>query len=574
MDKTGAKPLQNLVAGLMILGMAACLWFVFHAGSEINRELGPNALAVSPDGKLFVASHGKLHVFSDEKHREASYDFEPMGLPRAPADIGVRSDGRLYFANMEAGRLVVCDLRKAACDGKDLGLASWTPAHLQPVNTFKFFIDEPRSRLYISEQRRPQPRHRRRHGESPVAHRGVEGSDLPEPGGLLRAGRDHRRGHQPQPHRHLRRERRQGGQGAARVSDPCASPLPARPHLALRHGAASDGRYWVLIARDGMKDADVMLFDAKGAAVRRADLGPESDPFAIALWKDAVVVADGRNARVQAFDFDGANRREIRDDAFAEELRGIAKRSTSGVNTASSPPSGWCSFRSSGSSCCGAWRASHATEPAADRASGRGRSASPTGPGVRWIGPDPGFVQKQARNVRMPGSSSRHGGGDGAHVLPRVRGRRPLTGERLMLFAALGAVFVVIVILYLAMKDAAKRSGELGLGISDRGFHGPQSRVARDRAGEGTPVPSNGAMSTSTAGDSWQARSRSTRRCRPARRSFPARRWKTRYCRACRRQFRDAADPGLEGHEGRSPGSQGGYGLLIAAMFVYMWVRW
>jgi len=151
MDKTGAKPLQNLVAGLMILGMAACLWFVFHAGSQINRELGPNALAVSADGKLFVASHGKLHVFSDEKHREASYDFEPMGLPRAPADIGVRSDGRLYFANMEEGRLVVCDLRKGACDGKDLGLASWTPAHLQPVNTFKFFIDEPRSRLYISD---------------------------------------------------------------------------------------------------------------------------------------------------------------------------------------------------------------------------------------------------------------------------------------------------------------------------------------------------------------------------------------------------------------------------------------
>jgi len=36
------------------------------------------------------------------------------------------------------------------------------------------------------------------------------------------------------------------------------------------------GGWWVLIARDGMKEGDVVLFGVDGNAVKRIDLGPDS----------------------------------------------------------------------------------------------------------------------------------------------------------------------------------------------------------------------------------------------------------------------------------------------------------
>jgi sugar lactone lactonase YvrE len=472
-DKTGAKPLQNLVAGLMLVGMASCLWFMVHAGNQINRELGPNALAVSADGKLFVASHGRLHVFSDEKQREASYDFEPMGLPRAPADIGVRSDGKLYFANMEEGRLAVCDLQKAACDGKDLGLAGWTPAHLQPVNTFKFFIDEPRSRLYISDNGAHSLVIADATGK--VLSRTVASREVifPNqvasyaPGELTVADTNHNRivtfDVSADKVGKVLREFSTRGLG------------PSRPGRIWPFGMARlpDGRYWVLIARDGMKDADVMLFDAKGTAVRRVDLGAESDPFAIALWKDAVVVADGRNARLQAFDIEGGNRRDIRDDAFTGELRAIARRSDEWREHRFMAIAGMVLFPIVGIIVL--WRLGVPLVPPnrqpIPRPAGTAKPSA-LGPGVTWIVPEPEFIRKQSRQMKIA-----FGAIVGSLVVLLLvlflgQGTAHLAPRRIATFSVLVVTgLLVIGILSYCAKGAANRLAALALGVSARGLH-------------------------------------------------------------------------------------------------------
>jgi hypothetical protein len=575
-DKAGAKPIQNLVAGLMILGMAACLWFVFHAGSEINRELGPNALAVSPDGKLFVASHGKLHVFSDENHREASYDFEAMGLPRAPADIGVRSDGRLYFADMERARLVVCDLQKAVCDGTELGLASWTPAHLMPGNTFKFFIHEPRSRLYISDN-----------GGHTLVIADASGKVLSRttpsrevifpnqlasyaPGELTVADTNH--------NRIVTFE--VGGDRVGKVLREFSTRGlgPSREGRIWPFGMARlpDARSWVLIARNGMKDADVMLLDAKGAAVKRIDLGADSDPFAIALWKGAVVVADGRNARLQAFDPDGGNRREIRDEAFAEELRGIARRSDEWREYRTFGIAGMVLFPIMGIVVL--WRLGVPLTPPNRQPIVRpatGAKPSPAGRDVSWIGADPEFVRKQARNARSSAFVFALLLGAMGVTMYFAFGNRPMTRERVMVLAAFGCVLVfTVAMIYFAIRDAAKRFGELGLGVSDRGLH------VRSPAWHGTgPVAERGPFAWRDVyfdGRRFLAGNVSLNAKMPTGAEiFPRAALENEILsRVPAGNFVNPADLGWRAMKAAPMTAKVAYGILIAAMLFYLWVRW
>src|SRR5262245_9587552 len=128
----------------MIVAMVVCLAVIVHAGNELNREVGPNAMTVAPDGRLYVVSHDRIHVFTAEDRREKVLDLKAMGAPRVPSDIAVRSDGQLYLADQVGAKLVVCELERARCGGQHMGLKGWTPEHLMPNNTFKFTVDEGR----------------------------------------------------------------------------------------------------------------------------------------------------------------------------------------------------------------------------------------------------------------------------------------------------------------------------------------------------------------------------------------------------------------------------------------------
>ena len=82
-----------------------------------------------------------------------------------------------------------------------------------------------------------------------------------------------------------------------------------------------DGGYWVLLAANGMKNADVILYSGDGKARKRVDLGADSDPFAIALWNGWLLVADARTYRLHAFNAtDGSDPGQLSDAAWDGEL--------------------------------------------------------------------------------------------------------------------------------------------------------------------------------------------------------------------------------------------------------------
>lgn len=316
------KVLQGAVAGLMIAGMVACLAVIVHAGNELNREVGPNAMAVAPDGRLFVVSHDKVHVFTAENRRESVLDLKAMGAPRIPSDIAVHSTGRLYLADQEGARLVVCDIALARCGGQDLGLTGWTPEHLMPNNTFKFTLDEGRGRIYLSDN-----------GGSRMLIADASGKVLARtpgdrsvvwfpnqvatyaPGEMTVVDTNH--------HRVATFDVSADTIGRVVRSFPIDAPGIAREKRAWPFALARlpDGNHWVAVAGDGMKDADVILYSPQGKALKRVDLGPRSDPWAIAAWNGNVVVGDARNYRLHAFAADGSRVREFGDPAFERELR-------------------------------------------------------------------------------------------------------------------------------------------------------------------------------------------------------------------------------------------------------------
>jgi len=83
------------------------------------------------------------------------------------------------------------------------------------------------------------------------------------------------------------------------------------------------GGWWVLIARDGMKEGDVVLFGADGNAVKRIDLGPDSDPTQIAIVPGGLLVADPSRAALTRIAPDGSVAGPWGDSAFQAELGGL-----------------------------------------------------------------------------------------------------------------------------------------------------------------------------------------------------------------------------------------------------------
>jgi sugar lactone lactonase YvrE len=319
MKKGELNPRQTAVAGVMIAGMLACLGLMVHAGNALNRDVGPSALAVAPDGRLFVASHGKVHVFTKEGRREQAFDLRGLGVDRIPADLAVRSDGRLLVADPSAALLAVCDLQKGRCGGRDLGLPGWTAEHLMPGNTFKFALDEAQGRIYISDN-----------GGNRLVIADHDGKVLSRSGGREVHFPNQIRSYAPGEVTVVDTNNRRvatfdvSGDKVGRVVRAFSTDAPgvARAGRSWPFAMARlpDGGYWVLLAANGMKNADVILFSGDGKARKRVDLGEASDPFAIALWNGWVLVADARTYRLHAFNADGSELGQLSEADWDREL--------------------------------------------------------------------------------------------------------------------------------------------------------------------------------------------------------------------------------------------------------------
>ncbi|MGZ5081667.1 MAG: hypothetical protein ACXWBT_19150, partial [Usitatibacter sp.] len=102
------------------------------------------------DGRLYLASHGKIHVFGADGARQRAIDLEALGLSPRPSDFDVYDDGRLLIADPNESALFRC-APAGPCERIDPGLKRMPGQTLLPLNAAKLRIDETTQRYYISD---------------------------------------------------------------------------------------------------------------------------------------------------------------------------------------------------------------------------------------------------------------------------------------------------------------------------------------------------------------------------------------------------------------------------------------
>ena len=300
---------------------------VFFAGQRLYATLGPSKAVAAADGSLVLLSHGKLHRFGKDGIRSEVIDLAQLGVPVRPSDFALHRDGRLVISDPDASVLHRCKLPGGPCETLDIGLSALPGQAALPLNAAKLYIDDDAQRYYVSDNFGHRVVIADFAGKA-LAHSGRGTFSHPNqlatraPGELSVVDTDHRR---------VATFEVTGDRWGRLVdsldTDAGGVARPGRvwPFDSVR---APNGDTWVLIARGHMEDADLVVFDPRAKAVRRIDLGDDSDPFDIEAWRGRIWVSDATNYRFESVSFDG-RRGAIEDRAFIDELaseRQVPKR--------------------------------------------------------------------------------------------------------------------------------------------------------------------------------------------------------------------------------------------------------
>jgi len=306
--------------------MGACLALIVYAGQRIYGTIGPSRAFAAADGSLYLLSHGRIHVFGADGRRRQVIDLQALGVHPRPSDFEVHRDGRIVTTDPNDSLLNRCAVPSGPCERLDLGLRTGVAQEVRRLNAAKIHIDEAGQRYYVSDNSghsvviadfggkvlgRSEPGTFRYPNELAVR----------KPGTLSVVDTNHWRVATFD----VKGDHFGANLGNLWVGGP--GILPKSPRIT-RPGrywpfdsvVLPDGETWVLIAREGMRDADLIVFGADGKPVKRIDLGDDSDPFDIEIWKDRVIVSDATNYRVEGLDLSGNRVAAFDDPAFAQEL--------------------------------------------------------------------------------------------------------------------------------------------------------------------------------------------------------------------------------------------------------------
>jgi sugar lactone lactonase YvrE len=382
--------LRATVAGIALTAVGGCLYLLLAAGESLYATLGPTRMAVGADGTLQVVSHGRLHEFGADGTRRASIDLAALGVSRRPSELARHADGRVVFADPDTSTLSRCTLPSGPCERLDPGLSAAEQQSLLPLNSVRIAVDDAAQRYYISDNAGHRVviadfSGRALAASQPGAFRYPNALAVTAPGELTVADTNH--------HRIVTYDVRGDRFGAV------LREIATRVGASARQGrswvfdaqAVPGGETWALVADGRMRNADVRVFDAAGRAIRRVDLGTESDPFAIRAWNSAVLVADATSYRIVNAAASGAPT-ALRDAEFARELDSERERVNDWRRWRLAAQAGLVAIPLAAILVLWMLR-----EPLPVRAA----AASP-GPahGVTWVGLDPDFVARTRRQIR------------------------------------------------------------------------------------------------------------------------------------------------------------------------------
>jgi len=303
---------------MILAAMAACVAFIVYAGTRIYGTIGPSRGAVAADGSLYLASHGKLHVFGTDGMRRQAIDLAAIGAPPRPSDFDLHRDGRVVLVDPDNPELVRCKLPAGPCERVPISIASLPAQEVLPLNAAKIFVDDAGGRYFISDNTGYRVLATTQDGRTlsatkPLLVRHPNRISLVAPDRLDVVDTDRSR--------IVTFEISDKGVGNM-VGERSTRSRLSRPGRFLPFDAERlpDGSTAVLVAANGMKNADLVIFDSQGRPSIRADLGEDSDPFDVMVWRDRLWVADAINYRFVSLGYDANVAPPLEDKEFLAEL--------------------------------------------------------------------------------------------------------------------------------------------------------------------------------------------------------------------------------------------------------------
>ena len=309
---------KAVIAAATIAGMALSFVALHQAGDHLGEgTYGPSEVARASDGTVWVASHGSLHRFTEVGERKQVLALATLGLGPIISELLALSDGTLILAEAVPSAAYRCNPGSSKCVAITARLGAAGPT----AHALMVAADEQRGRWYFSDNAGHRLILTDADGkvlDVSAPRRVMHPNELAveKSGELMVVDTDHRR---------LVRisvERDVFGSDLWEMKTNSGLSRPGR-YLPMDLARSPEGNWWVLIAREGMKDSDLVLFGSDGKALKRIDLGPDSDPTRIAAVPGGLLVADPTRATLTRVSAKDATAAPWGDSAFQAELDGL-----------------------------------------------------------------------------------------------------------------------------------------------------------------------------------------------------------------------------------------------------------
>jgi hypothetical protein len=286
---------KGLIAVIALLLVAAGAGLILYGGLHAGvKASGPSKLARGPDGTLWVVSHQQLHQLTQDGQRLQKIKLSDFGVDDVVSGIAVAKNNVIFIAQATPSGILRCSAIDKKC-------ADITPAIAKSAGPTSYAVmlaaDDATGRLLISDN----AGHRIliTDFDGNVLDRTVRNVFIyPNQPSWLSADEivipdtDHFR-----VARFAVKDNKLGEQLSQFSTAGLAVTRFGRtgPMDVVRDG---QGLWWALIAMPGMVNADLVRFDGGGTPLARIDLGKDTDPTAIALAGEALIVAEPLRARL------------------------------------------------------------------------------------------------------------------------------------------------------------------------------------------------------------------------------------------------------------------------------------
>lgn len=303
---------------LLMLGIIASVFAVIWANGEAVKSFGPSNVQQGPNGNIYVIINKGIYILDAGGTSKKHIKLADFGIQDVATWLQVSRNGELMIGDYEEGSIKVCNLNTRQCTK----LGGSTGAALQFGNSFQFYMDENRQRIYASDTFGQRVYILDLMGKQLASDNRFIFPNRPfisDDGLLYLADTNH--------HRivaiDVSNDRFSKDKWQFNVKNDVGRVDHDFPFIARQD---HHGSWWVINAKDsmeGLAKGDLIVYDAKGTPQKRIDLGDDADPSDILVLNDKVLVPDMEKFRITSISPAGKIIGNFGDHEFVSYLDGL-----------------------------------------------------------------------------------------------------------------------------------------------------------------------------------------------------------------------------------------------------------